>query len=55
VVDAVLKDPAQAWTLQSLADLAHISRASFARHFSEISGMTPMEWVNGVRLAVAAQ
>ena len=55
VVDAVLKDPAQPWTLQSLAELAHVSRASFARHFNEISGVTPMEWVNGVRLAVAAQ
>ncbi|AIF48694.1 AraC family transcriptional regulator [Dyella japonica] len=55
VVDAVLKNPAHAWTLQSLADVAHTSRASFARHFSEIAGVTPMEWVNGVRLAVAAQ
>jgi AraC family transcriptional activator of mtrCDE len=55
VVDAVLKEPAHAWTLQTLADVAHTSRASFARHFAEISGMTPMEWVNGVRLAVAAQ
>jgi AraC family transcriptional activator of mtrCDE len=55
VVDAVLKDPAHAWTLQSMAEVAHTSRASFARHFSEISGMTPMDWVNGVRLGVAAQ
>jgi len=55
VVDAVLGDPAQAWTLQSLADVAHTSRASFARHFGEIAGVTPMDWVNGVRLAVAAQ
>lgn len=55
VVNAVLGDPAQAWTLQSLADVAHTSRASFARHFGEIAGVTPMDWVNGVRLAVAAQ
>jgi AraC family transcriptional activator of mtrCDE len=55
VVDAVLKNPAHAWTLQSLADVAHTSRASFARHFGDTAGMTPMDWVNGVRLAVAAQ
>ncbi|WP_198651473.1 AraC family transcriptional regulator [Dyella sp. C11] len=55
VVEAVLKDPAHAWTLQNLADVAHTSRASFARHFAETAGVTPMDWVNGVRLAVAAQ
>jgi AraC family transcriptional activator of mtrCDE len=55
VVDAVLRQPAHAWTLQGLADIAHTSRASFARHFSDIAGVTPMDWVNSVRLAVAAQ
>lgn len=55
VVDAVLANPAHAWTLQGLADVVHTSRASFARHFGETAGMTPMDWVNGVRLSVAAQ
>lgn len=55
VVDAVLKQPNHAWTLQSLAEVAHTSRASFARHFSETAGVTPMEWINGVRLGLAAQ
>ncbi|QNK02034.1 AraC family transcriptional regulator [Dyella telluris] len=55
VVDAVLKEPTHAWTLQNLAELAHTSRASFARHFSETAGVTPMDWVNGVRLGLAAR
>jgi len=55
VVDAVLKDPTHPWTLQNLADVAHTSRATFARHFNEMAGVTPMDWVNGIRLSIAAQ
>lgn len=55
VVDAVLKLPANDWTLPKLADIAHTSRASFIRHFVKASGLKPMEWVVGVRLAHAAR
>jgi AraC family transcriptional regulator, activator of mtrCDE len=54
-VDEVLKDPGHEWTLAGLADIAHMSRASFIRHFGQASGLKAMEWISGVRLAHAAR
>lgn len=54
-VDEVLKRPGHDWTLAALADIAHMSRASFIRHFGQASGLKAMEWINGVRLAHAAR
>ncbi|RDI98809.1 AraC family transcriptional regulator [Dyella solisilvae] len=55
VVEAVLKTPATPWTLVDLAGLALMSRATFARQFAQLSGMTPMEWVTQVRMELAAR
>jgi AraC family transcriptional regulator, activator of mtrCDE len=54
-VDAVLQNPAQAWTVDTLAKQAHLSRATFARHFTQCSGMAPLEWVTQVRMELAAR
>jgi AraC family transcriptional activator of mtrCDE len=54
-VDAVLQNPAQAWTVDALAKQAHLSRATFARRFTQCSGMAPLEWVTQVRMELAAR
>ncbi|RUL64173.1 AraC family transcriptional regulator [Dyella dinghuensis] len=54
-VDAVLQNPAQPWTVDTLAKQAHLSRATFARHFTQRSGMAPLEWVTQVRMELAAR
>lgn len=47
-------DPAQAWTVASLAAAAGVSRAALARRFSDVVGETPMAYLAGWRLALAA-
>lgn len=54
-VEAVLREPAQPWTIATLAAQSHLSRATFARQFAQLGGMTPLEWVTGVRMELAAR
>lgn len=53
-VQAMLADPARAWTLEELGRLAAMSRASFARHFNDRAGMTPGECLTRLRMQIAA-
>lgn len=52
-IQAVLKDPGEAWTIDALGDLAAMSRATYARRFRERAGMTVFEFVTRVRMAMA--
>lgn len=54
-VEAVLSRPADPWTVGTLAEHAHVSRATFARRFAELGGMPPLEWVTTVRMELAAR
>jgi AraC family transcriptional activator of mtrCDE len=54
-VEAVLSHPAHPWTVGTLAEQAHVSRATFARRFAELGGMPPLEWVTTVRMELAAR
>lgn len=50
---AVHNDPQQTWTVATLADRGHLSRAAFARRFVRSVGATPMEYVTGLRMQQA--
>lgn len=52
---AVLEQPGAAYTVDSLAALAGMGRTSFAGTFSEVFGRGPMEFVQSVRLRIAAR
>jgi AraC family transcriptional activator of mtrCDE len=52
---AMLGEPAREWTLESLADISAMSRATFARHFKEQAGMTAMEFLSHVRMSIASE
>ena len=58
VVGRVLKmlhrDPAHAWTLDSLAAKVGLSRAALARRFHDVVGEPPMAFLTQWRLALAA-
>ncbi|MGD9961201.1 AraC family transcriptional regulator [Nocardioides sp.] len=58
VVGAALRllhdDPAHAWTVEELAREVGVSRASFARRFSDALGEPPMTYLTAWRLALAA-
>jgi len=47
-------DPGRPWSVASLADTAAVSRATFARRFTELVGEPPMAFLTGWRLALAA-
>jgi AraC family transcriptional activator of mtrCDE len=50
---AMLDDPAHEWTIQSLADLASMSRANFMRAFVKVAGVSPWVLLTQVRMELA--
>ena len=52
---AVIEDPAAPHSVESLASLAGMSRASFAEHFSRAFQQGPIDFVQKVRLRIAAR
>lgn len=51
---AMLDQPARAWSVAELAELAHMSRPNFARVFAALSGSTPIQWLTRLRMEKAA-
>lgn len=52
-LDAFHKAPADAWTVETLAQTAGMSRTSFAVQFQKMMTMTPMEYVTRWRMEIA--
>ncbi len=50
---AAHQDPQHPWTVASLADKVHLSRAAFARRFAQSVGTSPMEYVIALRMQQA--
>jgi AraC family transcriptional regulator, activator of mtrCDE len=53
VLQAVHENPGQAWTMQSMASLACMSRSAFAERFAQLMKMPPMQYVTQWRVSVA--
>ena len=53
-LQAMLAEPEQPWTLEELAGLCHMSRATFARVFQKAAGGTPAAVLTQTRMARAA-
>ena len=52
-INAMHSAPAQAWTLEQLAEQCGMSRARFATHFHDVVGITPGNYLTQWRLAIA--
>ncbi|MDH0745326.1 AraC family transcriptional regulator [Pseudomonas sp. GD03842] len=50
---AMLANPAHQWTVEGLAELATMSRATFMRTFSKVSGSSPWVLLTQVRMQMA--
>jgi AraC family transcriptional activator of mtrCDE len=50
---AMLKDPAHDWTVEALAELASMSRATFMRAFNKLAGRSPWALLTQVRMELA--
>jgi transcriptional regulator GlxA family with amidase domain len=55
VVEMILDNPEYAFTLDKLAEVSAMSRATFVRHFEKCFARTPMDYVRDIRLRRAAQ
>jgi AraC family transcriptional activator of mtrCDE len=53
-IAAVLRDPAATWSVERLAEVASMSRATFVRHFGRDTGTTAAAFVTSLRMMVAA-
>ncbi len=54
-VDRVLEDPGAYHTVDSLADVASMSRSAFAQRSAAVFGLPPMRLVHHIRMQSAAR
>ncbi|MFI6596156.1 AraC family transcriptional regulator [Nonomuraea sp. NPDC050536] len=54
-LDAMHREPAHPWTVESLGARAGLSRAAFARRFSSLIGQPPLSYLTWWRLAMAGR
>lgn len=54
-IQAIHADPACSWTVKDLARIAGMSRSTFALHFKQKAGITPLEYVSHWRMQQAAR
>ena len=54
-ISALHSDPAHNWTISSLAEIAGMSRSSFAERFRQIMDDTPLGYLTDYRLRIAAR
>jgi AraC-like DNA-binding protein len=52
-LDAFHKTPAKRWTVETLANVAGMSRTGFAVQFQKLMLMSPMEYVSSWRMEIA--
>ena len=55
VQNAVCEKPGAEWSTEALADVAHVTPRHLARLFREHAGVTPRDYVERIRTAVATQ
>lgn len=53
VIDVIHKEPQTSWTLETLADIAAMSRSKFAAVFKETVGQPPNDYITDLRLSLA--
>ncbi len=55
VVCAMLQQPSQEWTVESLADVGGMSRSAFARKFRDLMDAAPIDFLVEIRMWQAAK
>lgn len=53
VIDAIHAEPEKPWTVESLAEIAALSRSKFAALFKETVGQSPNHYITELRVAIA--
>jgi AraC family transcriptional regulator, activator of mtrCDE len=55
VLKAMLEQPENGWTVESLAHFCNLSRASFAREFKHLTGGSPLQLLTNLRMELASR
>lgn len=55
LLEAILDAPERNWSIEAMADLTHMSRATFCKRFSQVAGTSPSLFLAQVRMKLAAQ
>jgi AraC-like DNA-binding protein len=50
---AIHRRPGEAWSVDALAEIAHLSRSTFAERFTAIVGLSPARYVTRWRMHLA--
>ncbi len=55
LVNAIIEKPGDDWNTNSMAAFCHMSRARFCRHFADVCGQPPAQFLALMRMKVAAE
>jgi AraC-like DNA-binding protein len=55
LVNAIIENPGAGWSTNSMAAFCHMSRARFCKHFTDLCGQPPAQFLALLRMKVAAE
>lgn len=55
LLERMLDNPGDDWSIARMADAAHMSRAAFCKHFTGAGGVTPAQFLLRLRMRLATQ
>ncbi len=55
VIAALIKQPAEQWTVESMAEVASLSRTAFAVRFTKLAGVPPLQYLTTRRMELATE
>lgn len=55
LLEAIVAQPGRDWSVEAMADLSHMSRATFFKRFTQIAGTSPSHFLAQVRMQLATQ
>lgn len=55
LLEAIVDQPGRDWSIEAMADLSHMSRATFFKRFTQIAGTSPSHFLTQIRMKLATQ
>jgi AraC-like DNA-binding protein len=55
LLEAIVDQPGHDWSIEAMADLSHMSRATFCKRFTQIAGTSPSHFLTQIRMKLATQ
>ncbi len=55
LLEAIIEEPGRDWTVETMADIAHMSRATFFKRFAQICGASPSHFLLQIRMKLATR